>query len=208
MRYDNFAYLWPPRPETAIAKPMLNFYQKKNWVAQAKMNGTCNLIAVSPDKKIKAMTRHNADHKLWSPTADSSAAFQNVSGDGWWVFVAELLHSKVPGIKDTNYVHDVLVANGKHLVGKTFAERQEILQTAFLKGDETDCDTHWIVNQNTWVAKNHSSNFSDIFNVWNKPEIEGLVIKNPNAPLLACLKQSANSGWQVKIRKPTKNYSY
>lgn len=208
MRYDSFAYLYPPRPETAITKQMVGFYQKKNWVAQAKMNGTCNVIAVSPDKKLFPMTRHNTEHKLWNPTPASSSAFKAVEGSGWWVFVAELMHSKVPGIKDTNYVHDVLVANGEQLVGKSFVDRQAILHSVFLKGSEEETETHWIVNPNTWIAKNHVGNFAKLFESWTNPEIEGLVLKNPSAQLLPCFKQGSNSGWQVKIRKATKNYSY
>jgi hypothetical protein len=40
------------------------------------------------------------------------------------------------------------------------------------------------------------------------PEDEGFVFKNPKAPLVACLTARANSGWQVKCRRPHKNYSF
>jgi hypothetical protein len=35
-----------------------------------------------------------------------------------------------------------------------------------------------------------------------------LVLKRPNALLLPCFKEGANSGWQVKSRVPHKNYGY
>jgi hypothetical protein len=37
---------------------------------------------------------------------------------------------------------------------------------------------------------------------------EGLVFKKPSAKLDVGYKPANNTGWQVKVRKPTKNYSY
>ncbi|CAM6055322.1 unnamed protein product [Sphagnum tenellum] len=84
------------------------------------MNGTASVLAISPDRQIVAMNRHREEHKLWTPTAANIADFAKLPGKGWYVFVAELMHSKVPGIKNVNYVHDILVADGKHLTGETF----------------------------------------------------------------------------------------
>ena len=210
LKYESFVYLYPPRPETAIQPSMIGFYEKRNWIAQAKLNGTCNVISVSPNRdKLLTMTRHNELHKVWSPTKESSKAFLSIHGNNWWVFVAELMHSKVAddSLRDINYVHDVLVADGVYLLGKTWTERQLILQNLFIKGDEEEKDTHYIINHNTWLAKNHTSGFKNLFKTLINPEIEGLVLKNPNSVLTSCTK-TGNSGWQVKVRKSTKNYGF
>ncbi|RYF04688.1 MAG: hypothetical protein EOO77_29310, partial [Oxalobacteraceae bacterium] len=65
MIYEKFSYLYPPRPEKAVPRALLGYYEKRGWVAQAKKNGTCNVIAVSPEGKLHCMSRHNDQHKLW-----------------------------------------------------------------------------------------------------------------------------------------------
>lgn len=205
MRFDAFSYLWPPRPEKAVPPELLGFYEKRGWVAQHKLNGTCNVLAVNPARQIVAMNRHAEQHKAWKPTEASSRAFRKLPGKGWWVFVAELMHSKVPGIKDTNFVHDVLVADGVYLIGKTMAERQAILDEVFPSGK--DCGSHVVIDENTWRAKNHTGGFRKLFAGLERPEHEGIVVKNPKAVLALCGRASSNAGWQVKCRKPHKNYS-
>lgn len=209
MRFDTYTYLWPPRPEKAAPKMMLNFYAKQGFIGQIKKNGTCNVLAVSPERKLVCMNRHNETHKLWTPTAESSAAFKTLPGKGWYVFVAELLHSKVTnGPRDTNYVHDILVADGEYLVGQTLAERQQRLRDLFLKGGEAETHSHHVVDNHTWIAKNHTQGFGKLFDSLTLDEDEGLVLKNPKAPLTLCARQSANADWQVKVRRPHKNYGF
>ncbi len=210
MRYDSFAYLWPPRPgsKQAIMPMMASMFERRGWKAQVKKNGTCNVIAVAPGGAITAMNRHNETHKLWSPTPASSAAFQGLPGTGWYVFVAELLHSKVTGgPRDTNYIFDILVADGEYLVGKTFAERQEILNAIF-PNSVGETESHRIINDNTWVAKLHDVDFRDLFDGLTADEDEGLVIKDPASKLALCSKELSNQQWQVKVRRPHKNFSW
>jgi hypothetical protein len=254
MRYDSFAYLWPPRPDQPIPQTLLPYYENSlGYVAQAKKNGTCNIIAVKPslwradnnaDDWMVCMSRHKEDHKLWTPTAASSAIFKGLPGEGWYVFVAELLHSKLKeGPKDTNFINDILVADGDYLIGKTFGERQYMLYDLFLGEEAADylsleetnlkgrdllnrnnalqnlrkddifvAPTHYVLDGNTWLAKNFASDFSKLYNSLVTPEDEGLVLKNPEAKLSACIRASSNAGWQVKCRRQIgqggKNYSF
>lgn len=251
MRYEHYQYLYPPRPDKAVPAdggrltPDLGTYERKGYVAQVKKNGTCNVIAVSPSKKILAlasidlkkpskaarsrssarheqisrelicMPRHGPahPHKRWSPTPHSSRIFKQIEGEGWFVFAAELLHSKTPLIKDTNYVFDILVDNGEYLVGKTFAERQVRLREIFLTlavGTPAEYESHFVIDENLWLAKTHpaGSNFKAMFARLEKSEDEGLVLKNPNAKLELCYRETANRGWQVKCRKEHANYQF
>ena len=210
MRFDDWTYLWPPRPDNKVSKTLLNYYEKQKWVAQAKLNGTCNVMAVSPDRKtIKAMTRHNEPHKLWSPSTHTAKTFADLPGNGWYVFVAELMHSKVPGIRDINYIHDVLVADGEYLVGATLAERQAILQNLFPVelADKTPL-SHFVIDEHTWLVRNHTAGFGNLFEKLDAPEHEGLVLKNPQSKLSVCSRQATNQAWQVKCRRPHTNYGF
>lgn len=208
MKYDKFAYLYPPRPEKAVPSNFLGFYRKQGWIAQVKKNGTCNVLFVSPERQITAMSRHNDDHKAWTPTEKSSAAFAKLPGKGWYVFTTEVLNNKVPGIRDTHYIFDILVADGVYLIDTTFESRQEILRDLFLTGDEEETFSHYIINDNVWLAKIITEKFKTLFTGLTNPEDEGLVLKDPKAKLKLCSKPKDNSGWQVKCRAGHKNFGF
>lgn len=201
MNYDSYQYLWPPRPEQKIPQGMLPFYEKRGFWAQVKKNGTCTVIFARRDEVI-FMTRHNDQHRMWSPTPEHVRFFQGFQN--WNVFVAELLHSKTPRIKNQLYVFDQIVDDGVHLVGTSFEERQLVLQSRWEpiadEGDQTR------VHDYVSVANNYTGDFAKLFTTL-KPEDEGLVLKDPKAKLRACLKQDSNAG-QVKCRVPHKNYSF
>jgi hypothetical protein len=209
MQYQSFSYLFPPRPEKAIPRNFFGFYERKGWVAQAKKNGTCNVIAVSPDKKLICMNRHNEDQKMWSPSKDSAEAFQSLPGRGWYVIVAELLHAKVTnGQKDTNYINDILVADGEYLIGQTMMARQARIADLFQRPGQAEASGHYVVNDNTWVAKNIASDFKGFFATLDTPEDEGVVLKDPSSTLAICSREKANVSWSVKSRRQHKNYGF
>jgi len=210
MRFNEYRYLWPPRPEKAVPPSLLQHYADKGWLAQVKLNGTCSVLGITPDRKIKAMSRHKEPHKLWSPNAATERAFQNLPGDGWYIFIGELLHSKVadPKLRNIHYIHDVLVADGEHLVGTTYASRLALLSELLPSTDE-GAISHTVVDANTWIAKPHYGNFDQLFQQTSRPkEMEGLVMKDPQATLKFCVKEDSNSSWQVKCRHPSKSYSF
>ena len=207
MNYTEYAYLWPPRPERAINKPMLGFYQNRGFVAQKKKNGTCTMIFGRGDQVI-FKTRHkdnnDGNHKLWTPQEEHVRFFQGEKN--WNVFVAELLHSKVAGgPKNELYIHDQIVRDGVQLVGESFQSRQAALLAKFSGGRPED-DQYRLAPKIT-LAKNFVSGFTKLFETLKK-EDEGLVLKDRAAPLRACLKANSNSMWQVKCRITHANYSF
>lgn len=199
-------FMWPPRPENAINRGAIGAFESMGWVAQLKMNGTCSVFEYDPTTEtLQAWTRHNEAHKLWVPDINTPALrkLKTLKG-GRYVLVGELLHSKVPGIKDTVYLFDILVSDGVELVGKTYAERQLILHGLWPVRSETHF--YNLVDDRLWVAKCLRKGFAAEFAALQKPEEEGLVFKNPLARLEPCYRQTSNSGWQTKCRRPTKNY--
>lgn len=207
VRYDDYRFLYPVRAGTdaKIPSSMLGFYEKRGWVAQVKKNGTSNVIAVAPpnasgERVLHCSKRDGEPHSMWAPTASSSRAFQNLPGKGWWVFVSELLHSKVEGgPKDTNYLHDCLVADGAYLIGSVYAERYDRLTDAFPIIGETEDSLK--VNDHTFILANFMDGFKSLFNsVRDNAADEGLVLKNPQAALKYCVKEEANKGAQIKCR--------
>lgn len=207
MKYTDLSYLWPPRPETKIPRTMLGFYQKRGYWAQVKKNGTLTVI-YARGLEVHFKTRHldinNGDHRLWTPLPEHVRFFQSNSTE-WNVYIAELLHSKTPHIKNELYIFDQVVANGAQLVGSTFADRQRMLHLRWKPLAES-YDQYRIAPYVS-VAKSFDTEFDAAFEHLN-PEDEGLVLKDPKAELRACFKQDSNNRWQAKCRVPTKNYGF
>lgn len=203
-----YQYFWPPRPEKAIPPNLLSYYEKKGWIAQVKKNGTCTVLYVRPDKSLITKTRHNSDHKLWTPSAEFTEQFEIIPGDGWYVFAGELLHSKTKHIKDTIYLFDMLVANGEYLAGQTLQHRLKLLHALFPRKARTLNHSHYVVAPKLWVAETITKRFLERFRALTPSEDEGLVLKDPQAKLQLCVKKDANRLWQVKCRKPTKTHGF
>jgi hypothetical protein len=186
----------------------MGFYEKRGWIAQVKKNGTCTVIFSKGDSVI-FKTRHNDAHKAWSPQPSHLAFF--AGRDAWNVYVAELLHSKGPLVKNHLYLFDVLVSDGQELIGTTLAERQQILQQRFpspkadILGSRAGLGARMIaqdVSQAAPIAKPSA--------VWPTlgPLDEGFVFKDPAAKLAACITATANGAWQTKVRRTHTNYSF
>jgi hypothetical protein len=209
MQYETGQFLFPPRPEHVITSDMLGFYQSRGWVAQYKKNGTCTIIIIDPIGDVKFVTRHGKPHRAWScPEKLKKTLSVLAPQKRWTVLVAEVLHSKTPTIKDTIYIHDIIVHQNVHLVGSSFAERQKILDWIIpQKGIEAY--SHWEFEPGIWRAKNLSEGFEKAWvSIWNPKIDEGFVLKNPDATLKWCVRENSNSDWLVKVRYPTKNYQF
>lgn len=200
-------YLFPPRPEAAFPPDSLSMYESNGYVCQAKKNGTCTLLVMTPSEII-AYDRHGSRQKMWKgPNKDMTSGLRERLPIGYSAIVGETLHSKVPGIRDVFYIFDIVAVQGQLLLGKTFRDRQKIIRDVFKGGK--DYQTHRDIGGGIWVAKNFIAGFSALYSkIIVNPEDEGLVVKHPDARLANMFKEGMNSSWQAKCRKPTKNYSF
>jgi hypothetical protein len=201
INYENYSFVLPPRAEIKVPVEMLRFYEKRNFLAQVKINGTNNVIFIPPKGEIFAKTRHGEDHKLWSFTPASLKQFEKLRTKNWNVYNAELLHSKIAGVRDINYVHDVLVHDGKYLAGTSYEYRHKLLSSLLKGKDRTQ--SHVIIDDHTWLARNHTGPFKALFESLG-PTDEGLVLKEPGG----LLSSRDNSSWTVKCRRPHKNFGF
>lgn len=185
--------IFPPRPENAIDPRLIAYYERKNWVAQIKKNGTCTTIVVNDEGEAEFYTREGAKHKAWKPTVEIEYFFREHKNS---IFVAELLHNKHPSVKNTLYIFDILKYRGIDMVEKDFTKRQNVLKSVVRPN-------HFI-----WIAKNHTAGLTELFNRLDDPIDEGIVLKDPKSVLKPCGRKTSNSGWQVKCRVPHKNYGF
>jgi hypothetical protein len=192
---------YPPRPEKAVDPSELGRFESLGWIGQFKKNGTYTV----PDRE-KVYTRHLEPHKLWNP--NDSKAMTEIRKIPGITLCSELLHKKVSGgSQDTLYIHDILVINNEDLVGVSYEDRYKMLLNLFVWKDEGNPD-YFVVNKNLWISKWIYKGFLKTFNAMTNPEDEGLVLKNPKAKLAFCGKPGSNSSWQIKCRRPHKNYSF
>lgn len=220
MRYDQYRYLWPPRPEQAQAATLLHTYEREGWWAQAKLNGQCLPLAIGPrigniPRQVLARTRHgDVESSKWTPGARIDALAASLPGDGWYVLVGEALYTN--GLRDTLYLHDVLVDDGDYLVGVTMADRQERLADLlgwpfvgpFVVGEVSGPWSHAEIMPGIWLARNHLTGFRWLWDHRPFLHVEGLVLKDPNAPLRLCASEKANSAGLAKCRYTTKTLSF
>jgi hypothetical protein len=193
---------WPPRPELAVAPSLLPYYASLGWIAQIKKNGTCSLAFVDSDGVVTFKTRDGDDHKQWVPTEEITAFFAQYPDS---VFVFELLHNKHPSVKNTAYVFDVLRFKGRDMTATTLTFRLILLNEVFMQ--QAILSPRIQLVKTYWGACDEPA-FTTIFKNLVDPIDEGLVLKDPNALLEDPRNKSANQGWQVKVRKPTKNFSF
>lgn len=213
--YNNFRYYFPPRPEIKSPQNRLPIYEKMGFWGSPKLNGSCSMLYTNSSlytdsAHMKFMGRHQNTfaHEI-IPKEDLVALHKS---SGWQVLVGEYMNKSK---KDANgkifngylVLFDILVYNSKYLTGTTYQERQELLETLFpsFKYDK------WIdqVSKNVYKVKNFKSGFVALYNEIIEIDMyEGLVFKRPQGILEMGLREINNTGWQVKIRKPTKNYTY
>jgi ATP-dependent DNA ligase len=210
MKYTQFEYLFPPRPDNAIVSSMLGYFEKRGWLAQYKKNGTNTIIAIAPNKEFIAMNRHADFHKAWQLTDHIKNELAKIFKEKkWFVLCAEIMHSKGPTIKDTIYVHDMLVWKSEFLLESTFLERQVMLDERLVTNVEAQ--SHYVCDSEgkIWYAKRFDKDFKTLFSSIKNPKIdEGLVLKDPDGKLRSCRTASDNSYWQVKCRHKAKGYQF
>ncbi len=128
MRYDRWSYIWPPRPRTAIPFTETARYARGGWIAQPKLNGTRNLVAVSPDGVVSFRNRHKEQHRAWTPPPSIVQAVRDRFACGrWMVLDSELLHNRHASVKNTIYLFGALVLDGEYLVGEIYGSAYESL---------------------------------------------------------------------------------
>lgn len=208
MDFKEWRYLYPPRPTSAVTCDLIPMYEHDGWVGQYKKNGTCAVIGVGPGHCFRWMNRHD-DELKWTPTERIAGMLWEIFGSSeWTVLVGELLHSKVKEIRNKVYLFDYIVLEGEYQLGTTFREREKILQERFEPYVEAERESHWLATEDVWLAKTHRIGLEQIFRSMDKPEDEGLVLKDPEGKLRDCEREKTNDHWQVKVRHPKANFAW
>jgi len=142
-------------------------------------------------------------------------------GTGYMVVSGELLnkakldeHGKR---LDGFVIWDILVYESEYLIGKTTIERLELLENIFpstrMKVTETGIQEYQhlcLTNlQGIYKVPTYTKYFEGLYTSLIQTDLyEGMVLKKVKATLDFGFNSDNNSRWQLKIRKPTKNYAF
>lgn len=219
--------MYPPRPKLSIPPEKIPDYEEKGYVAQLKFNGTRTLIEIKPGGEILLWTRHREPHKAYELSEDLRAALAEVyenacKQDKHLVIDGELLNNKTKGLKDKFVAFDLLVIDDHYLVGESMLNRytilDDILGTQWFWEEDTGRKIAIYCRDNLWLAElfmpaalygGLGHNLSDVYSSRiDMDEIEGIVLKNPNATLERGYSENNNENWLVRCRKPNKNYKF
>ena len=210
-KYINYRYLYPPRPKNAISPDDLNFWDSNSLLAQPKLNGS-NCLIFTNGVKVVVMNRHNQRLTNFRLTDEEVKSLYRGNG-GWMILNGEYLNKSKMDETGQPFNHkfvifDILCFDGDYLVGKTFEERVQLLDTLY---DQINCEKEYLfgISENVYRVKSYLSGFNDLFNKLTPIDmIEGLVMKRRNARLEIGSSEMNNVKSQIKCRKATLNYKY
>lgn len=221
MRYDNYMYLFPPRPIQTTHNTELSKYDNGMFLAQPKYNGDCCNIFIN-ESTLHVMNRHKSPITSNYSDVDFRGMYMATGGNGWLVISGEFLNKNKSGENGQPFnlkfvIWDILVWNGDYLLGTTFLDRVRLLEQLFpcsqmrVSKKEFECYKHLCMTEhkNIFKAPCYDSNFGSLYNSIVETDLyEGLVIKRKDAKLNIGLTEKNNNDWQIKCRKPTKNYNF
>jgi len=212
MKYENYSYLYPPRPQNAICPEDLNYWDNDSMIAQAKLNGS-NCVIFTDGERLIIMNRHGQPLSNVSILrSDILGLFRGTIGK-WMVLNGEYLNkSKMDeNLQIFNHklvIFDILVYNSEYLVGKTFKERIDLLDNLYGLED-SEKSYLFSISGNIYRVKSFYSDFKSIFDNLTKIDmVEGLVLKRSNAKLEVGASELNNTKSQIKSRKKDKNFKY
>lgn len=203
-------YIYPPRPKNKIPSSSLPTFQNLGFIGQPKMNGSCGVMFLDDPQAITVnlMNRHKERFSRYPISEEEFISLHR--GYGKMILVGEYLNKSQLDINEEPLkgfvIFDIIMYNGEHLLGETQKERMRLLNSLYTT-EEYDGfirkinDVTFIVNQ-----------FDELPSTWEKmikiDMYEGFVLKLPSGKLKNGVRPENNGDWQVKCRKPTKNYSY
>ena len=217
MKYKDYMYLFPPRPEQTTHHTELSKYDNGEYIAQPKYNGSCCVVFLNETNCI-VMNRHKT-----RITSDySNIDFRGMySGKGWMVLCGEFMNKSKKGEQGETWnlkfvAFDILVYNGEYMIGTTFKQRVDLLEKLFpchrmMIGEKFESMKYTCITncKNVYRATSYYANFENLYSKLITTDMyEGIVLKRADAKLTLGMAEKNNNSWQIKCRKPTKNYAF
>jgi len=211
-KYNNYSYIFPPRPKNAIPASNISVWDNGQMIGQPKMNGS-NCVIFTNGDTYRVMGRHNQILTNFELSKSELSELYKPVDNGWLVINGEYLNkSKLDETgKVFNHklvIFDILVLNSNHLIGSTFVNRIETLDNLY-GTNECEKDYLYQYTDNIYRVKSYESDFVDLYKKLIQIDVvEGIVFKRKNARLEMGTTENNNAKSMIKARKPTKNYKF
>jgi ATP-dependent DNA ligase len=210
INYNNFRYIFPPRPKNAVNSNELNFWDNGSMLGQIKVNGSNGVIFMN-ERDIYIYNRHG--QRMTNHNLNIDELRKLYTGRGWTVINGEIMNKSKKDQFGNNYngkliVFDILVHNSTYLVGKTFGERVQLLEELYGK-ITSEHEYLYQISENINLIKTFRTGFKNLFDKLTEIDmVEGIVLKRENAKLEIGNTENNNCKSQIKSRKATKNYKF
>ncbi len=219
MTYNTFHYLFPPRPEYKIPASDLDKYDTGEYIGQPKYNGSASQIFTN-GADLHIYNRHK---QLLSNPSQQIEFRKLALTKNWFVYSGEYLNKGKLGEtgqkeKEKFVIWDVLVWDGKYLVGSTLEERLDLLENIYpcqrarvnssgdLEAYKHLCCTEF---HGIYKTPTYNGNFKALYDELVQTDLyEGLVLKKKKSKLAFGYQELNNTDWQLKARKETKLYHF
>lgn len=226
MQVKSDQYIYPPRPENSIPKDQVQVYYDMGWRPQLKYNDSRTLIKIDQGN-ITLWNRHGEQFRSYH-TPDwlkdqitTVIQLLHLDPNSYHLLDGGLLDQKHAAIKDTIVIWDILVQDSQHLLGTSYQSRYNKLRVTDEPWYHKDFVFGKRLSDNIFVADYYDSQDHEM--LWEmvqevnapytrgseiKPLLEGIVIKDPTAPLETGYKVKNNTSWIVKSRVQTGRHRF
>jgi hypothetical protein len=205
-------YYYPNRPTLIPADPVTPMDPKPSYIneleasgkyiGEFKWNGDNTLIYTDD------MAFWNREHKrlCYNPHPDVIKELKQFPKG--CILNAETMHRHTKTVKDIVIVHSLFAWMGKPLFGKAWGYARHLLEgLAWLP---RTCGTQLSYGCHVLLAEDFKFGFWKMYQEALKCDdaIEGIVLKNPEGLLQFSSTKLADVSYMMKIRKPSKKYSF
>lgn len=209
--------IYPPRAEVQCSPDKIVNFDNAEYLAQPKLNGSCSILQLDDRGLAKVWSRYNA------PLSNvKDLGFEQLySGRGEMLLAGEYMNKNQQGVNgEFNHkfvIWDILKYNGVALIGSTTQERCDMLNGLYgsmsmwvnEQGEMVHEPFIYRVKDDVYRVASFVNGFTALYRDMIKYQAyEGLVMKRKEAKLVPGFNEKNNAGWQVKCRKPTKNYYF
>lgn len=211
MPYDG-RFLYPPRIESKMQPISVSRFDNNQFIAQPKLNGSNTSVSISANIAVPK-ERHN-NFFANPPKFDFKALHR---GKGFMCLTGEFMNKSKKDETGKPFrgfcIWDIVAYEGKILIGSTIEERIKLLDMLYpSQGAISSKGITYLYKTSVpdiYKVANFYSDFSKIYNDLSKVDmVEGFVLKRKNGKLEMMLREQNNTGWAVKVRKPTANYMF